>query len=1668
MTTPVHYSPFLFSPTFAQVEVLEGTALNLYHLFPGERADRLFAYPKLGIYGKSEQECLRMVELFESLKKRGGFGETLFNTMKQHLEQGQLILMGVPGSTLDTDEVKGVKGVYIQLEKAFQLRGKNVDRVLALPLGCPSSWQQLNFYEEAAHFYIESLKSDRLSACPLDGLPRKLQEEFVSIYNEANVSFHCNPHPQGTAAWRRHNFLYKKIFYEPLNPRLYPPEQHPTEAAAKLLKFELFSPGFLETRFPKLRRSLDTVLHEARQLPPRIHQVCSKVVSLCPNQVKSLCGSVLKHPLANLPVNIYLESKNKPLDEAMVDGSATWAIGCATTAASIYMGGLPATLLLTGGSIAADLLPDIKKMADQIPSPHEVQEFYREFGFDIPLGFLEINQAFVKSEYEFLGALQDSLKMLNPLTIWDGIKKELNLTPLEKNKFSYAVDGAKLLESISFEEKDDPHFDREIEKVEPAVEHVEKKVDDEQEKRVDYWPALLQAARGLISLMEQNVLDREKLHEVKRHGRETERRIVEMLNELDFPRYKTPKAYFDSLRETIASYKKAATRYREEIKSVTDREQTTRGLLVNNQKISKECAEYFQKAIKEKQKVGQKIGAFFTFAKLAGEFLLGEEGSRKAAAVSEVGSGINRYFTDKTVARLMRASQACQNSIGEAASLNHRVAVDVAKEKEHTQEQYQEARLFHRTQAHEYFSPEEQLQMLREDAQLLNEMIEENRKEIEKSQNKKGEAEKAWVSRLSRNRRKRWKQKAENAALQAAVNHADHTTGLLQCKNEALEEERNKTEQAELRIERLKPFHAIGHELVYGTMQDQTPLEKGEVRCIEEALAAGVRNIQLYDETRAPVNQAVEATFRQAYFLSNLWQGSRASLYVALTSQLWQAYRVFEETTKVHIKNLDAFRKINWVASDGKTEVPITWINIFKHAAKGSLSPEAMTHLTVLFFSNITIWMKAICIAHHIYSSAKSLQETKNGEEFSLEDTLKEVHRELLSNRQVNLDLHDKLSHLSQHLFDILERNFDEIKQKIDLSDFRGYKERILQAELKIGRTNDLKKIESHLQSLTSELYSGGDVTSDQSRFYPCVSDLSLLERNPEYFSAFLYNALQPHCQWEIPNGYLLEAVARTLLTGPTTNHMAAQLVQHIEKMEAFIHHLPAMLQELVQKRNALSAALKAEMPSMQKEIRSAKILQAAWEMFKPFQDRALSEDFVGSKRFYLNKIAAERLLHSMEKIDWVYAYERSRGFWQSFGLPLSQGEVFQLERLAHSTYDVARLSLKELSFKKEQSSFCYYQFYLNTHTRSLITFGEPPFFSFQNLRPFCQVNLHFASTQRVEVSVDLREKVITPLDLKNIPAPGYRQANDDEYDRELKAFITSCYMWLQTPAKEGDRHQVVPSVYGSQVPLAFPRVMLKEIMARVLPEMPFIEATKTGYLLPFYRFEMEEGKLYLDFCFINQEGKSFNYCSQAIAQVDTKKLLAYQRDLNAAPIQHQNLTEFLLMWFYGGQKGFGIPNHNSHLTCGGLYAPQESDGPGLYQLWEQNPDAYLDETKIKPLPVHQLGQNYLEVWLSLKREKTPLPQEKSFKDTAFIVLAMIKHLSGLEEPLLFSHLKKVTGVEMVREEDELLVGLDDQESITLVKEEVSQFLALLSQKPSLIMEKLAAHKRALKSRNFF
>jgi hypothetical protein len=221
------------------------------------------------------------------------------------------------------------------------------------------------------------------------------------------------------------------------------------------------------------------------------------------------------------------------------------------------------------------------------------------------------------------------------------------------------------------------------------------------------------------------------------------------------------------------------------------------------------------------------------------------------------------------------------------------------------------------------------------------------------------------------------------------------------------------------------------------------------------------------------------------------------------------------------------------------------------------------------------------------------------------------------------------------------------------------------------------------------------------------------------------------------------------------------------------------------------------------------------------------------------------------------------------------------------------------------------------------------------------------------------------------------------------------------------------------------------------------------------------------------------NYCKFTVAQFNRSTVQAFQKDLRS-PAGLENPNEFLIQALYGSfGANLGLPGFGTDITSGGLIAPKEVSFVGLYRLLERFPDftinyrsseytevlsqnlkkAITDERTdisqvsriIQPRHKIEFESEYLEIWSIIReKQKEIKTSEVQFKNDFFLLLAMVKLLSAIDNKTLFEQLDHDLNLLSPEQQDSWANRYIGQDCLAQVPgEKVEHFIKILQSVPS-------------------
>lgn len=453
-----------------------------------QHSPQIYRVKDLSIFGESPEICLTLHDMYRNLGKNGEFGLLIQEHMKSKLDpySREFGIFGSNGKSVPGRP----QAAAVFVNQSIEVLGVQRNTGFIIPLDHIPIKRQLHFNHESVHFFIRNITSNR-SVNPLSDLPPGVKTSFLSIYESEAARCAYNPHVNGSQAWHAHNFMNKMIFQM---PHLYSEGHLIGEIAAFSLQFELtFQGGILRKHCPALADALHATIMESHKLPiPRSFQPSPPQNYFClADNIHTATLQELGATSAKTPFNLIIKSvgnaaKNTlekyfqvatwglnqlgkpkvaiPLEilfaydknqehanlKAIVNGTATWRLSMSMYSLLGMLGRGP-VLSIGIGIAAAEMLPDIHKMADRLPTDAEISSMashnpaleallHKQYGKQ---------RGMIKAG----GWLQDGFKALNPQRIWN---------KLARDKVDQAIDS--LLE---------PGLDQRFEMIEQNLEKLE-------------------------------------------------------------------------------------------------------------------------------------------------------------------------------------------------------------------------------------------------------------------------------------------------------------------------------------------------------------------------------------------------------------------------------------------------------------------------------------------------------------------------------------------------------------------------------------------------------------------------------------------------------------------------------------------------------------------------------------------------------------------------------------------------------------------------------------------------------------------------------------------------------------------------------------------------------------------------------------------------------------------------------------------------------------------------------------------------------------------------------------------------------------------------------------------------------------------------------------------
>jgi hypothetical protein len=405
---------------------------------------------------------------------------------------------------------------------------------------------------------------------------------------------------------------------------------------------------------------------------------------------------------------------------------------------------------------------------------------------------------------------------------------------------------------------------------------------------------------------------------------------------------------------------------------------------------------------------------------------------------------------------------------------------------------------------------------------------------------------------------------------------------------------------------------------------------------------------------------------------------------------------------------------------------------------------------------------------------------------------------------------------------------------------------------------------------------------------------------------------------------------------------------------------------------------------------------------------------------------------------------------------------------------------------------------YLDLKQRHIVCLTNPT-----SASQFPLLNLQVSGSAQILGIVFQNDSLIQLADLEKIPEPDFVQKDEVEYDQELKNLIQHYLSYLDYAVNDvqlvtknrfkaiAKSSQIVPGIMDQLIPLALPRKLLESLEEQLNPDLLYLEATGIGTLIPFYDFSDEDCKLTIYYRYVLAENPSEtkNYCKFTVAQFNQSTVYAFQKELKSSS-GFGNPTEFLIQALYGSfETNLGLPGYGTEIISSGLIAPKEIPFVGLYQLWERFPDSMINyrsaeytvvlhkslwnalkdervdslqfSALIRPRQHPEFLGEYLNIWSTIHSMKKEIKTiENDFKTDFYLLLAMIKLLSRIDNTTLFEQLDYDLNLLPPEQQDSWANRYINQKQLSMVsKDKIEYFMEVLKAVPSHKLKLLTEHQ---------
>lgn len=815
--------------------------------------------------------------------------------------------------------------------------------------------------------------------------------------------------------------------------------------------------------------------------------------------------------------------------------------------------------------------------------------------------------------------------------------------------------------------------------------------------------------QSIIDCWRGNEADRERLAQAKavdKHFQNEHQRLSAFLDRLSIgtashemlSHYHSPQDYFTNLHSIVDDYKKDLRELNEKLAHIQSQKQNLEGKRIEVASLDHETGEFFRKLIKKKQQMGAKFRVLSTVVKAVGAGVSLIPGMQPVgmgiAAAGSIGGQVAEQETNDGIAKLSSERQQLGTKNLETAQKLAGLTSEYFNEENQAKREVEQLRQFNREEGHNFLPPREHQNELKKDIAASGkekQEIENQKKELEGEKAKEEKKLKENQKQLGKIKRKNKKAKvakqAEIKSREAHIEQMKKDLQTLEDKQKEKEIEVKKGERALRKAEYFGSLRQIEHNILnkMNPSAKETEEEREHREKVEGAIFQHFKNSSLFDASWQQWDSMARdllltggSATKAIGSMLGMKETERVDRAVSFSLNIWELSKSIIKAKDVYYPGMKTFFKEHY--KDAMTLY-----------LAGKLSSPAGAAFVGLFLYQVVIpLLQGITLAHNSWSSIK--QETRE----SMEEKLNRLSKAVIELQKTENSIQESVQKLnadltlvSHQLLTEVEEGFKAMRELMNLKAYEKEIELVDQKAISIeAKTNKLKTLikkpepskserigqlrefltfidgcllYTH-ESLFSGFKKGHSVTQDGQKIYPKVN-VSLIYRNPEYFTSLLANSLGVYKKG-VPNGYLLEKTLESLIgyiqgLRSLPLEQAASMSQILQEtkdvkqplldicqkirrsvaeIESLFELLPNVIDRLIESRN--KAWYEIYFHTQKSRQLKEKFMQAdrkrALKYFEPHLLRALTEDFVGSQKFFLYQEFREKpFLEQLETLNF-------------------------------------------------------------------------------------------------------------------------------------------------------------------------------------------------------------------------------------------------------------------------------------------------------------------------------------------------------------------------------------------------------------------------------------------------